>query len=245
MKKNKIFSILFLTILCFLTPLMVFAQEESSCTSFEKNKLRQAAANIKYSYELYFDEITEAYFYRVTAYNLTKELLVHENYFNTTYEYDDARENKSTATNDGLVGGTSYQMTVFGSANSVCKDEIISSSYLTLHNYNPYSERKECKGIENYAYCQKYSDLEITEDEFIRKVNEYKNSLNKKPDILKPDVSNEKNMLSKFLSLYMDHLVYSVTITGVIVVLIGYLIYRKIKTIQGKSRYKTSRRRKI
>lgn len=246
MKLKKVFFFFFCFFLVSIcVPLTVHA-EDASCTTQEMNRLRQLAANIKFSEELYYDPDYLEHYYKITVYNLPPELYIYESFFSTSFRYDAGSSTPGTVTVENYFGGITYQMRITGSQSSPCSGKLISSKYITLQKYNPYSEREECKGIETYAYCQKYSNLEIDEETFVRKVADYKKSLeNKKPTNPENPNTKDKNWFQKFIDFYVDHLTWSLSITVIGVGLIGFGIYRLRENKKHTKRYQSSRRRKL
>lgn len=227
MKKNillKLIAILF----CFF---IVDNVQAETCSTKELNTLKQLAHNIKISYELYDDTYNEAhmYYFNVFAMNFSKEF-----YF-VDSDGQDFRYMKNLE-KDGIRKlrvvreGVSYQLEVYTSNETKCPNTKIITKKIEIPYYNDYSQKEECKGIEDFSLCQKYYSGYIESEEyFLEQINKYKNGdSNKIKD-------KDNGIIAQIISFLSNNLLIVIPIAIVLVVII---IIAVIKLIKARKRTK-------
>ena len=224
MRYSKIFKlILFICVIFSVSKIKVVKAEE--CTTQEKNKLIQYANNIKFDYELFKDESSgkKLRYYKITISNLSPGIYIAYNGFK--YGYD---ENSKTPEMAKLVHifSTSeiYSFDVYGSEDTVCNGQVITTVTITTPPYNIYSERKECQKYPDFKLCDKNYEAEITDERFELELKKYIISVDGEEK--KEEVKDEKaDFISKFLRAYKSNLVLSILLTIALFGGIGVLIY--------------------
>jgi hypothetical protein len=112
--------------------------------------------------------------------------------------------------------GESLTYTVYSNDNN-CKGESLTSKYLVLPTYNVFSTYDECTGIEDFKYCKTWTNLNgINEEEFLKAVKKYKNSLNNDKTV-ENTKTNSTGILKKY---YFYFIVVAVVIIGIVLLLI-------------------------
>ncbi len=232
MKKNLIIftigSFLFL-----LLPLSVKALP--ICNSSQYNVLKAESYNLKITYDLIVDSKTEyPYYFELTFSNLTENIKISFN--NRIYMYGQNKENPSTIKIDGnFSGGEKYAFQVYGSYTTGCIDEYIAEKNISLPVYNGYSVREECIGYEQFPLCKKWYSGDIKDEEsFLTKLEEYKKSLEKEEDEEKEKTT--ESIFDKLIDFYIDNLVYTLSIT--ILIVGGIIAIVIINSIKRKKRVK-------
>ena len=125
-----------------------------------------------------------------------------------------------------------YEMSIaiYTSSNTNCPDTYVLNKDITLPMYNKYSEKKDCINNENLYVCQKFVDVEVTEQTFdaaIKKVNNTSNN-NVKNDEEKTVTTGEEkeSFFSKNKVLIIS--ISSVIVIGTIIGILGVKSRRKI-----------------
>lgn len=218
-----------LGILLFL-PNIVYADETCSVSNIAR--LKKIASNISTTYD-YTESIPATGYgnvtFTATISNVTKDIYVMkvDNYYTlqgTIYQGD---ENNQIQIND-LSAGVSYHFVVFDNIGNECQDDLIYEFYITLPNYNKYYINPVCDKVPNYKYCQKWTNVNLTETEFVNSVNKYIKSLEETDDQEDTDSNNDK--YSTFIEIMEFLSKYSIAIFGSIVLIsAGGIIYLKKK----------------
>lgn len=212
-----------LLIICvlLLAPKVAFARSKTSCDYTLLANLKKLASNINVTYTYYIKD-NEAYF-DVTLTNLQENIYFTDN-FNRTYYYNNTLGGVIT-----IPGYRSGKVTfTFYSNDSECLNEKLSVKYANLPYYNSFYNYEECKGIEEFSLCQKWSKSNYGYDEFRERTNKYKQSKNNS------EVNNNeiisKNWFEKIVDLYLSYY-YIITPLFILAVLgimysIKYIKYR-------------------
>lgn len=204
-------------ILFFLCSFLIYFNVDA-CTTKELSDLRKIANNIKFDYDVYLDE-NEPFVY-FSLYNMNNLFYIKEKPYNTSIYYN----NETIMTRYGYKDDINYRFIIYGSNYSNCKNEVILDKYITIPRYNPYYNNKACDGVKEFVLCGKYSDLNLSSDEFLRRVNEYKKKQNKED---KPvEKSKEENRLLNFMK---NNYIYFIIVFGIIVISMGVIINVKKK----------------
>lgn len=147
---------------------VTYAEE---CTEEKLKELKQIADNIVIDTEFY-DKDLDIQMYDsnlLTIQGLTEGFYIYSDDGRYLYEYS-----QNGKIEDILTGKVEY-LNIY---NDICPNEVIRKVKLSLKTYNPYSQYKECEGIsgDELDVCGKFYNKSLTEEEFIKKVNEYKES---------------------------------------------------------------------
>lgn len=141
------------------------------CTKEQLNNLKALANNVQVNVE--FDvEAVESGFYDeniVTVQNLDSDLYLLSRDYSVGFYYTDNIDGIITMT----VGSDIETLNVY---SKTCPDVVLREIKLSTKSYNVYALYEECDGIdgEDLDVCSEYYDGEISYDEFVRKVNKYK-----------------------------------------------------------------------
>ena len=218
-------SFLIILLVVIILPLNANASSKI-CDREEYNKLKQIAYNVNISYELVIDETTEyGYYFKIFVSNLTEDIKI--KHLTKFYTYDEESENKSkTDINLRLGGGLSYEFLIYGTSKTWCIDEYVGVKRITLPTYNLYFTHKECIGYEEFSLCKKWYSGDInSETDFLKRLEEYKKSLEKKEEIKE---NNRKNssIIDKIINFYTENIYYTLPITVVVLLSSGFVIFR-------------------
>lgn len=194
--------------LLFMFPMGIKAYE---CSNEDKERLQKLANNISVSYEEY-EENGKTYFKAIFA-GLSKEIRIYSDrrhfyYYNYSNNLFDEVELQ-------VYPGNTYQFTINGS--ETCKYNDFRTITINIPNYNPYYEDDVCRNAREYKLCKKWvSNNEISYDEFVSKVTEYK----KQQGEVIADNSTEENGINGFTFLDIYNKYYWPTFVGMICSLI-------------------------
>ena len=109
------------------------------------------------------------------------------------------------------------------SNDSNCKDEILSTKYVTLPKYNIYYGDENCKGIEDYTLCQRWGSFSVSNyEEYETKINKYKANLTKEKIVTeKEDEETFFEQIKDFL--YNNYIFILIGIIVISLIIIYYL----------------------
>ena len=179
------------------------------CSNQDKVKFQKMAKNITTTYDYIEENGTVAF--TVTLSNVPNDFVIQ--HLASDQEY--RTENGEIVFNN-MAAGTSYRFDVYTS-DEACFLERLYSIYVNLPSYNPYYNDPICEGIENYKFCNKWQQVNLTYDEFVKEVNRYKASL-KQPE-KKEEV---KGFFEKIIDFCMK---YPYIVIPIFILLIGLCIY--------------------
>lgn len=227
-KKNLIIYLIFLVMIV-VYPYKVHAEE---CSQTELNKLKAYAnaTEIKYyytkeyiQYEGKIEDLDVHNLFNISINNLSNNIFAMLNNTNTVYAYNDLLEVQNTITKGPFLGGTKYVFNFYSNINDACNAKLLITKSITLPSFNHYSLDPLCKGIENYRLCNMWNVSNITMEEFVKKVTEYKNSL-------KDDDSNQNLLPQNKWDVMMDWLInnYNIILISIIVIGISIIVIIKI-----------------
>lgn len=228
------FKKLFLLAIVFLTPNLVNA--ESACTYEQQAELNNIVANVKASYEVVdiyagkimdIDNVTNSpdglIDYYIKGFNINILNITDDVYVQVSNNYDgNVQTFREENTNDGIATFQTrnkdrlitYTFSIYSNKYS-CVGEKFREFTITTPMYNQHSELQTCVENPDFYYCQQFiSSDNISFDEFISKINDYK-----KEQEVKKQEEEEKNksFIEKLKEFYQNNkvIVYSI---GVIIV---------------------------
>lgn len=228
MKKNIWLKIVLL-FLCFFVTTRVNAE---TCSNKELNSLKEKTINIKVTYDLYDSTYNEnhLYYFNVLITNFDKDFYIVDS-DGQEFKYMENLEDNGVRVLRSVKEGTKYDFTLYTSNETKCPDNKIITKSITLPYYNDYSQREECKGIEEFALCQKYYGGVIdSEDYFKTQVEKYRKSL-----VDNSNKKNDKSIVSIILAFITNNLLIVIPSIIVIIVIVILVV---IKTIKKKKRVK-------
>jgi hypothetical protein len=209
--KKKILIVLILLSVCFSFKV------EASCTDREIVNMSKQVDNVIFT--PVFNENTEKYDLLIT--NLNSNLyfydLVSQSYYKNT-------SSEVTLTN---LGPNTTHRFKFYSANLSCKDEPLSSKYVTIPGYNPYYKRSECVPYENYKVCQKFTNYNYSESEFVKEIN--KLGLKNEKEEGKQEEETYKGFYDILAEFYVENYMFILPIGIIITLIIIVMQMKKLK----------------
>lgn len=185
---------------------------DSRCTNSLKMSLREEAQEVVYrlSKTINDDDVS----YTLYFYNLTENMQLigpdEQIYYGSKVE--------------NLKPGTTFVINFYASDKTYCAGYRIASKIIKVPYYNPYFGSELCRGYENYSLCKEDANVSLTEDEFIKKLDDYKESLKEKEE----DETNDKIVIEDSFSIYDLFMSYRSYILGILVIILIALIIIEI-----------------
>ena len=121
-----------------------------------------------------------------------------------SYYYSDT--NNGELILSGYSSGQTISYTIYY-PDKMCVEAVLGVKYVNLPTYNPYYTNNICDGLTNYSLCQKWVKHGLTEDEFVKKVNEYKESLIIEEE-KKETLEDIKGIFDYVLEFFFDYYMY-------------------------------------
>ncbi len=207
---KKVFYLLLLIILLF--PIKSLARYEiidSRCTDSLKSSLKSDANDVTYrlSKEIKKNKVT----YNAIFYNLTKDMYI-----------TDANNKKYTSnTISNLTPGSKIQVIIYASSNTYCEGYKIITKIISVPYYNKYYKNEICRGYENYYLCKENSNVNLTEEEFNKKMNEYIESLKvKETEEVKPEEDATKFDIISFILYYKYFFIGGISLIAITILIV-------------------------
>lgn len=208
---KKKFKYLLVLLLCLLP-----ISAKALCTSSDKARLKKIISNINISYD--YEMVRNNAIFSIKFNNLSPELYFTDQFGNYYTQYG---SNNEIVLNN-FSDGKSYMFTFYG-INS-CSNEKVGNLYVTTPTYNPYYKLSVCDNAREFELCQKWVSHSLSRDEFINKVNEYKN----KNGIIDDSKVNKTISVIDFAISFIR--MYGLYIAGaiiIIIIVIKFIRYKK------------------
>lgn len=157
-----------LAIVLFCLPLI--KTEAFYCSYSEQARLKKMASNINYTYD--FVEVNNTVSFKITLVNLRQELYLVDEASKQPYYY-----NGEEMVLDGYKSGDIIKFNVYSNVE-YCND-LLYTIVITLPTYNPYYSDNVCLGLNNYSLCGRWTKHNYSYEEFVKRVTDYRESLNK------------------------------------------------------------------
>lgn len=161
----------------------------AECTDSAYANLVFEAKGINYNYILYDTGLETRYplmRYRMTVSNITSNLLV---------RYGEESTIITTRNNiiSNLIPGEAQFFSITGSTSSACPGRELSSKYVTLPDYNSYTNTDECKESPEFKYCDKDESISevVSYEDFIDSYYSYYTEKINKNDTREPQYKNK------------------------------------------------------
>lgn len=180
------------------------------CTNSENVRLKSIASNINVIYEP-IEENNNVTF-NVTLTNLTNEISIRD----LTNKKDYVQNGELSI--NGYSYGKTYKFRVYANTNNC--NGAIDMIYVTLPSYNPYYNDNACSDIKEYKLCQKWTTMNLNYDEFINKINKYKESKKSTKPITKKDDRGLFDIIIDFVINYYYIVLGIIVIIGTIIIII-------------------------
>ncbi len=209
---KKRFKYLLILLLCLLPNTI-----KASCSSSDKAKLKKIISNINVSYD--YQMVQGNAMFSIKFSNLNPEVYFNDPFGNTyrTYNLDN---NEIVLKN--YADGKSYTFTFYGT-NS-CVNQNVGSLYVTTPTYNPFYKLGVCDNAREFELCQKWVSHSLSRNEFVNKVNEYK----EKNGIIDDSKINKKisviDLAMSFIRMYGLYIVIGIV---VIIIIVKFIRYKK------------------
>jgi len=184
------------------------------CKYSDLAKYKWLASNINTYYEYYEteNEIT----FSINIVNMNEDLYIIDTTNNKRYNY---KSNEFQIS--GYVPGQLVKYNVYTDKNN-CSGELLYTIRVKLPDYNPYYKDNICDGMDNYIYCQKWYRHNLNYDSFIKKVQDYKESLKKDIVDEEPIVDEEYGIIQILIQIWIEY--YYIFLISIILVC-GVTIY--------------------
>lgn len=214
MKKVSLFLMVFISFCICINKV------NASCSYTRMANLKKLASNVNITY----------------TYNVTDNKALFDirfaNFNNDIYLYDSYNDKKYNINGEitlkNFADGIKYRFFI-KSNDSNCKDEILSTRYVTLPKYNIFYGDPICKGIEDYTLCQKWGSFTISNyNEYIKQINKYKDSLSKSNE--ETIKTEETTLVQKIVSFLLKY--YVVILISIIIICLTLIYY-----LSGKDKF--------
>lgn len=167
------------------------------------------------------------YFIKVNIINISSNLKL----VGDTDLYDEndnlVKEINYSQTDSGLVTLYSYDLSKVKKAsfqiysiNNNCYEKKLIKISVKLPKYNIYSQLDVCSDLSDYEMCDSFYQNNLTETEFIDKVNEYKQSLQKQE-------AKKSNFFINALNYIKNNVILLIILIIIILVIALIIIFRK------------------
>ncbi len=211
--KSKYFLLasIFMALL-FVCPNAYAADE---CDYAEQYKLSALASNVNANYSV--SEEPEVYFI-ITINNLTDKIYAAVKSDNNSniveYEYSEANGGSVSFTSSEIYKKTDFTIKIYA-VNPFCDRSELRTITVTTPRYNPYYNYAACEDVRDFYLCQKWSDFEISYEELVSRINDYKEALKDKEII---EEEQEKTIIQEVIDFVVKNYLYFVISGGVITI---------------------------
>lgn len=196
--------------------LILIENVQASCSDDEITRLSKLANNVTVSYT--YNEKTNKFM--ITFTNVTDDLSINDLTHNKYYS------NYPEVTIKNFNSGK-HKFYIYASDKN-CYESALSSKYIELPYYNKYYAYNECKNFEEYSYCNKWLNSNLSYDIWKQKVDEYNKEVKK---IEEKEVKNTKSILYILKDIIIQFYVsYYYIILPTIISSLCLIIYLKNKS---------------
>ena len=207
MKKVSIFLTIFI---CFC---LSINKVNASCSYTRTANLKKIASNVNITYT--YTIVNNEALFDIRIANLTDDI----------YVYDIYNDKKYTTRGEIVLrsfkDGMKYRFLIRSNDDN-CKDESLSTRYVTLPKYNIYYGDPVCKGIEDYSLCQKWGTFNVANhDDYVGQINKYKASLSKNKNLNEDE--KELTIVEKIVNFFLKY--YIIVLISVIIICLGLMYY--------------------
>lgn len=215
----------YLLFLLLIIPIKVGAIHEvidSRCTNSLKTLLRNEGQEVIYRFSKVKneDDVT----YTIYFYNLTENM----------YMTDSSGNIYTSSKIEKLKPGTSFTFNLYASNKTYCEGYKIYSKTISVPYYNPYFGSDLCKGYEKYSLCKEDVNVTISQDEFVKKLNAYKESLKEVEEEetdINYNIEEDDFNLYEFITNYKYYFILSL-----VIVTLGMIAVIIVKQIEKRKR---------
>lgn len=192
----------------------------SSCKISVLSELKSVASNINLSYT-YEIRNNNAYF-KVTINNLNNKFYIIDNLGNKFY-YNNSNNGEIITNEYSNIEKIKYSIY---SNIPECMNDLLTTKYINLPTYNIYYTDPLCKGMEDYKICQKWYKQTLDYDEFVIKVNKYKN-VHKELEEVKKETVSTKGLFDILFDVYINY--YYIILPIIIIICLSFMYIKNRK----------------
>lgn len=193
-------KILFIVCMILLVVIPSRVQGADSCDNTLASRYQRIASNVNVTTT--YQESNGSVSFQVIITNLTPEITIYDVSHDRYFHYGDNSENPGEIIVDGFEADRSYRFIVYATNSGDCDYGELYTYYANTPAYNQFSNDAVCQDVKEFKLCQKWLKTSLTYDEFVKQVNEYKASLEKKePTKVSPTETPGFN-LAQFLADY-------------------------------------------
>ena len=194
--------------------LIMIPSVKSYCDEDEMIRLQKIANNITMSYE--HNAVNNTF--NVTFSNITRQTYIEVNNQIIDKDFEYVFKNQKSG---------EYKFNIYSNTGT-CERTLLLTKYVSLPYYNNLYNTEVCSGIENYKYCSKWLKDNISEQEKIKQIKNYKSLIVE--EITENKIENKESILDKIRKSLIDIYVnYYFIILPVIISILCLLIYIKDK----------------
>jgi hypothetical protein len=136
------------------------------CPNDKRAELKEIASNINMTVN--YKMVNGNPMFDITINNLTNNFYLVDEFGNSIYNNE---LNEIVLYN--YYPSNNYKFDVY---SYDCNDTV-HTLYVTMPSYNPYYSLSVCSGLTDYKLCNKWTKHSLSKNDFIKTVNNYKNSL--------------------------------------------------------------------
>ena len=124
---------------------------------------------------------------------------------------------------ENVKPGKYLKFLVYGNIDN-CREEKVTTIYVTLPSFNKYYTDELCRNIPDYSLCNKWANIKMTHEKFTQKVQAYLDSL-----IVSSENTASENQESVFEIIIAFLAKYSLIIFGSIIIICAGLIFYLVR----------------
>ena len=152
--------------------------------------------------------------------NLRDEMYFIDKLTYTQYDYQSEEQTISNYRSGQTVRYDFY------STDPECAEYPLYTARVVLPSYNQYYQDEVCIGASEYSLCQKWSSHNLSYDNFVKKVTEYKNSLVEPEEpVIEENPSGTITFVQLIINFLLDYYIYIIIVLSL--GLIALLAIRK------------------
>lgn len=203
----------YFNIICMLFILSIPFKAKAECDNEINSKINKFASNVTYT--IIYKENNNNISFDVVFTNLNNTISLFDTLNNKKYDSFDE------ITISNLKENTEYKFELY-SKGYICSSDSLRTIYVKTPSYNKYYSNKLCSGIENYKYCQKWKNVNISYEAFKQNIETYKETLKRTDDKIETDESIIKKIINIICEVYTNY--YYIFLGMIIVISIIYMI---------------------
>lgn len=197
-----------------------------ACDNAKVVRYQNIASNVNVSTT--YQDVAGGVTFQAVITNVTPDIRVFDLTNRVSYYYGNNPENPSEIIIDGLEADHTYRFEIYATANDGCNYGVLYTYYVNTPAYNAYYNDPVCSDVKEYRLCQKWLKTDLSHEEFVRQVNQYKASLETQ-DSEQVDVTETPGFnLAQFLADY-----YYIFLIIIILFIVGMLYWNERRDTFG------------